>query len=387
MSGEQTQLVEYVGGEQFNQDIRDYLAGVAGTLRNTVRDLGFDLDWWGRDPFDPDVEGEIHVYQFVQAFSKGRLGDRYDFDSQESARQGSPSPEVQIKTGIYVIGEPTDELKEHIRTISNPRTVTLFNTREYATYLAGFGFMERKTYTQSEEVSARDVRQKGYGLGVPWFEVEAYDEDGSLEGYADGYFNPFETETQTIRWEQGEEPPQHEVWKVGSRQSHETGDRYQLSPEGNTPAKDRAKAAAGKTVILNGFPIGSVLQGGRARLKTQYKNPNRAQYASRKQILEGSGTPYQALSKGANIYKVEETDDTLVFSTTEPERDYDPQPPEEISPDAVGVESGSREVTEILLDPDEPTQFVVETDEDQGRLLGLYDPPVVREISEETSLV
>jgi hypothetical protein len=167
----------------------------------------------------------------------------------------------------------------------------------------GFDFQEKRTYTQEERVSAREVDQKGYGLGVPWFEVEAYDEDGSLEGYADGYYNPFSKEVTETVVERGEEPPQREVWRFGARHSHGSGDRYRIAPEPDTPARERAKQAAGKTAYINGQPVGSILQQGRIQLKTEYADPSRASNASRKQIIE-SGTPYQALIEGARLYKV-----------------------------------------------------------------------------------
>jgi hypothetical protein len=76
----------------------------------------------------------------------------------------------------------------------------------------------------------------------------------------------------------------------------------------------------------------------------------------------------------------------VIFSTSKP-ADWDAPEPDEIDPDAVGVERRVERVTEILLDDDDPTQFTVETDEQQGRLLGLYNPIVVRDIERETELV
>lgn len=390
MSGRQSTLRELtdspddpVGG------LRSYLNGLYGRVRSRLGDLGLSLDWWGESPFDISTDRPIYVYQYVTAYTKSELGERYGFGKgrgDRSAREGSAAPEVQFKTGIYVLGQPTDGLERRIRDIDNPRLVTLFNTREYATYMEGFGFSEKNTYVQREEVSAREVQNKGYGLGVPWFEVEAYDEEGSLQGYADGFFNPFKTETTTIDYERGEEPPQHEVWKVGSRQYHDSGDRYQIAPPAKTGAKERAKNASGKVAYINGLPVGKVLGGGRIRLKVAYKNPARATYNDRATLLEQTGTPYQALSQGANIYKVQETDDRIVFST-KPPRDFDAPDAKDISPDAVGVEKTSEQVTQIIIDDDEPTQFTVETDEEEGRLLGLYDPPVVRNIDRGTELV
>jgi len=397
MSSEQQPITEYTDEpDTLFGDIRDYVGGLYGRVQNTLADVGLDLDWWSKPPFNIQSDDDVWVYQYVVAYCKGDLGGRYDFDPEggQSVRKGSPSPEIQFKTGIYVLGEPTDELERRIRDIDNPRLVTLFNTDVYAGYMDGFGFSEKNTYIQREKVSAREVQQKGYGLGVPWFEVEAYDEEGKLSGVADGYFNPFSTETETTVIERGEEAPQQEEWDVGARQKHESGDRYQIAPEGGTQARKRAKAAQGKTAVINGFEVGSILDGGRIRLKVEHKSPARATYASRKDILSGSGTPYQALSEGANIYKVQETDDRVIFSTKKPSG-FNAPDPDDISPDAVGVETEVDEVTRILLDDDEPTQYTVETDTRDGlgpsgrsgRMLGLYDPIVVRDIENGTELV
>jgi len=398
MSTDQTPLQQFTPDPNrlFN-NFRDFISGVTGRVLNTAASAGIDLEWLTQSPLNTQPDGDVWVYQYVEAYSKGSLGERYGFRDprgKRPIRDGSPSPEVQFKTGIYVVGEPTDEIEHRISDIDNSRLITLFDTDVYAGYMSGFGFSERDVYVQRERVSAREVEAKGYGLGVPWFEVEAYDEDGNLSGLADGYFNPFSTVTKIIDWERGEDPPQQEVWKFGSRQKHESGDRYQISPPPKTPARERAKNATGKTAIINGFPVGSVLDGGRLRLKVEYRSPNRAKFTSRKQIIEGSGTPYQALSEGANLYKVRETDDQLIFSTKPPEG-FDAPDPEDISPDAVGVETGTDEVTEILLDDDEPTEWVVETDKREdlppdgrtGRMLGLYDPIVTRDIERGTDLI
>lgn len=381
-------------------DARDYLGQLYGRTRNHLRDIGIEMDWLSQNPLEAglDADDEIWVYQHVVAFSKGKLASSGSpwGEGRGPLRQGSPSPELQFKTGIYVVGEPTHQLRRRFIDIDNPRLVTLFDTGVYEGYTSGFGFSERDTYKQEEEVSVREVEQKGYGLGVPWWEVEAYDEEGNLTGYADGYFNPFSKEVTETTTTTGEQIPQREVWKIGSRQKHETGDRYQISPPGYTQARERARNAAGKQAYINGFPVGSILQGGRIRLKVEYSNPAYASNYSRKQIIEGSGTPYQALSQGANLYKVREDADGLYFSTTKPEGFSAPDH-DEISPEGVGVETTVEQITEIFLDDDEPTQFIVETDTNDpdkmpgtssgGRLLGLYDPIVVRDIERGTQIV
>lgn len=391
----QQRIEDFVSGSSsVFDDVGDYLGGLYGRLRSGLSELGLDLDWLSQMPgeanSDIGPDDELWVYQFVTVYSGGSLADGYPFsentDHAGGVTAGSPSPEVQFKTGVYVLGEPEDAFERRLREVDNPRLRTLFNTGVYAGYMDGFGFTQKETYIQREEVSEREVAQKEYGLGTPWFEVEAYDEDGSLAGYADGYFNPFSTETQTERTVTGEEPPQSEVWKFGARQSHSSGDRYQISPPARTNARKRAKAAAGKTAYINGMAVGSILQRGRIRLKVEYANPERASYASRKQIIDQTGTPYQALSEGANLYKVKEDDNGVYFSTVEPQG-FEAPDADAISPDAVGVEVTETVTTEIFVDEDDPTTFIVETDEQQGRLLGLYNPVVARDITEGSDFV
>ena len=389
MSSEQTGLGRFIDSDDATGDIRDYLSGIYGRVRNTLADIGFDTDWWGQSPAAADLSGddELWVFQYVVAYSKGELGRRYAFDGQagqRAATDGSPSPEVQFKTGIYVVGEPTPDLKQRLRSVDNGRLRTLFNTREYEGYMDGFMFSERREYVQSEQVTAREVQSKGYGLGVPWFEVEAYDEDGTLEGLADGYFNPFTTETYTEEWEYGDEPPEQEVWRIrtGLNTSRSAGGQWEIGPEAGTSASQRTREISGKDVYIGPYHIGEITSRGTTWLRREYDSGG--PYADKATITSQSGIPPQALQKGAKLYKYRETEDSIYLSTTQPTTGFDPVDPDAVSPDQVGVETGSQEVTEILLDEDEPTQFVVETDQDEGRLLGLYDPPVVRDIERKS---
>jgi hypothetical protein len=366
-------------------DVRDWISGIAQTVRSEIQ--GIAPDWWGRDP--SDIEGDIWVYQYVVAYSKGTLRDGYAWDADKGKsprRQGSPSPEVQFKVGIYVKGEPTTDLIKRLRDIDVYRLVTAFDTREYSGYMSGFGFETRKTYVQEEEVSLREVEQKGYGLGVPWFEVEAYDEDGSLEGWADGFFDPFTKETRTERHERGGDPPEQEVWRVrtGLNESRSVPS-WEIGPKQNTPAAQRARNAKGKDVYIGPFQIGTVTKRGTTWLRSRYTG--RGKYTDKATITSRSGIPPQALQKGTKLYKFRETDDAVYLSTTKPARGWRPTDPASVSPDDVRREVTVEEVTTVLLEDDEPTEFTIETDENRGRLLGLYSPPVVRDIERETRLV
>lgn len=389
---DQSHLDRWSDPDELFGDVRDYLGGLYGRVVNSLEDVGLDLDWWGESPFDLDPDDEVWVYQFVEAYSQGRLGSRYNFGDprgKRPARTGSPAPEVQFKVGIFVVGQPTDEIEERLRQVDTPRLVTAFDTREYAGYMTGFGFTQRSTYIQREQVSARQVDDKGVGLGIPWFEVEAYDEDGSLEGFADGHFNPFTTETTFEEIIFGEEPPEQEVWSVRTslNRARNAGGQWEIGPRQNTAASERARTPEmrGKDVYIGPFHIGKITSRGTVWLRREYENGG--PYTDKATIVEQSGIPTQALQKGARLYKFEETEDAVRLSTTEPPTGFQPIEAGDVSPAGVGVEVTSQEITEILLDEDEPTQFVIETDENRGRLLGLYSTPAVRDIERGTRLV
>ena len=379
--------------DDFREGISSIVSGLYGRVRNTLARIGLDSDWMGRSPTNlDDTDREIWVYQYVTAYSKGRLGERYDWSANKGgrdSREGSPSPSLQFKTGIYVLGEPTEELKHRIKSIDNGRLRTLFNTREYAGYVDGFGFTEKREYTQLEEVSSRDVTSKGVSLGQPWFEVEAYDDDGNLQGFADGTFNPFTTESYIEEWETGDEIPDQEVWRVrtGLNRARNAGGQWEIGPEQNTGASERTltEQVRGKDVYIGPFKVGKVTSRGTTWLRREYDNGG--PYVDKKTITSSSGIPPQALQKGAKLYKYEETEDAIRLSTSKPPTGFDPLDADEISRDQTGIEKHSEEVTEILIDEDEPTQWVVETDQNDGRLLGLYNPVVVRDIDRETEFI
>lgn len=387
MSGQRI-LDEYGDPNALFNDAQDFLGGLVGRVQNRLRDVGIDLDWLSQSPREIDEPGDIWVYQFVVAYSKGAL--KGEKNRGERALEGSASPELQFKTGIYVIGEPTSDLENRFRTIDNPRLRNLFNTGPYAGYIDGFGFSESATYVQRESVSVREVEQKGVGLGVPWFEVEAYDEDGELSGLADGHFNPYSTVTIPGEPARGEAPPEQEVWSVRSalNKARGAGGQWDVGPSGRTGASERTRTEdiRGKSVYIGPFEIGTVTKRGTAWLRRQYENGG--QYADKATITSQSGIPPQALQKGANLYKYRETEDAIYLSTSEP-ADFSPTDPAEVRPTQTGIEGGAEDVTEVLLDDDEPTQFTVKTDKREnlppdghtGRLLGLYDPVVVRDIT------
>lgn len=389
---DQASLSRFADPDYVEGGIKDIVKGVYGQIRNTLEDIGLDTDWMGQQPYDVagDTDEDIWVYQYVTAYSKGSQAEGYAFDADKGKRptnNGSPSPEVQFKTGIYVIGEPTDELQNRIKSVDNGRLRYVFNSGPYAGYMDGFGFQEKREYVQLQPVSAREVDDKGVSLGEPWFEVEAYDENDSLEGFADGTFNPFSTRTSIEEWTVGQDAPEQEVWRVRTKlnRARNANGQWEVGPRQNTGASERARNAQGKSVYLGPYEIGKITSRGTVWLRREYDR--QGPYADKATITSQSGIPPQALQKGAKLYKYREDDDGVYLSTTKPATGFDAIDPDAISGDQTGSETRSREVTEILLDEDESTQFIVLTDENQGRLLGLYDPVEVRDVEQQTTLI
>lgn len=389
---DQSSLSRFADPDYVESGITNIVKGVYGQIRNTLEDIGLDTDWMGQQPYDvaADTDEDIWVYQYVTAYSKGTQAEGYAFDADKGDRQtndGSSSPEVQFKSGIYVIGEPTDELQNRIKSVDNGRLRYVFNSGIYAGYMDGFGFQEKREYVQLQPVSAREVDDKGVSLGEPWFEVEAYDDDGGLEGFADGTFNPFSTRTSIEEYTVGQEPPEQEVWRVRTtlNRARNANGQWEIGPRQNTGASERARNAQGKSVYIGPYEIGKITSRGTVWLRREYDR--QGPYADKATITSQSGIPPQALQQGTRLFKYREDDDAVYLSTTEPATGFDAIDPDAISGDQTGSETRSREVTEILLDEDESTQFIVLTDENQGRLLGLYDPVEVRDVEQQTTLI
>lgn len=359
MSSQQS-LTDTVGGALRRPGGFNIVQRVKDAVTDVADDIGVPLDYFTSRPADlPDDAGVIRyqhstVYDFVEG----------------SSPPGEPTPigSVQFRTAFYTLTSPSDEVKRHIQHINHRRLHTLFNSGVYDDYMEGFNFFEGGVdadHTEEDRPVAADEIPPT-GLGVPNFSVEVYDDDGDIVGHAKGYSMDFGVNEQQVR---SPDAPRGEVWRLGAERSSDQ--RRELRPEGGTPAKDRAKNIAGKDVYVNGIRIGAVVKNRGMAFMSQ---------ARRRDIVEYTGTPWQALQEGTKFYKVRETPTELVFSTTKP-TGFTEERPENIDPDATGLEITTEQLS---LVEDDPTTFVVTTDIADEWALGKYDPIVQREIEYTT---
>jgi hypothetical protein len=364
----QSRLQQHVQGvasrpSRFNiiERIRDAVTGLAD-------DLGVPLDYFTRrgDALDDDTGVIRWQYSTVYEYPTDHPEDA---DSSQDYDVGT----VQFRTELYTLTDPSREVKSFLRDTVHDRLKTLFNTKTYDGYMDGFSFIAASVNEESGRVVGRD-EVPATGLGVPNHSVEVYDEDGDLAGFARTYSMDFGVEdTQVVEGD----PPEQEVWKV--RSYNEPRGDYEVSPEPNSPARERAKNMNGKTAYVNGMPVGSVTSRGTFWLTKEHSRPALATYQSRADVLSATSTPYQALSPGANLYKVRETPDGVYFSTVEPSG-FDPSSPGDVDVRDTGL---VREESLAAMDEDEASTFVVTHDQSQPWALGKYTPPVVRDITRE----
>lgn len=340
------------------QRIRDAVSGLAD-------DLGVPLDYFARRGGELDDDTGVLRWQYSTVYE-------YPDDHPQDASSASDYERgsVQFRTTLYTLSAPSQEVRDFLRDVTHQRLHALFDTGTYDGYMTGFSFIADEKHVEGPTVVGQD-EVPATGLGVPNFAVEVLDTDGDIVGYSKGYSMDFGVSEVEI--EEGDAPEQ-EVWRV--RSFNEARGDYELSPEPNSPARERAKNANGKTAYINGMPVGSITSRGSAWLTKQYSRPGAATYQSRQQIIDATGTPYQALSPGSKLYKVRETADALYFSTAEPSR-FDPAEASEVSESDTGLVT---EESFAGLDDDGPTTFVVTVDQSDPWALGKYNTPTVREI-------
>lgn len=346
----QSGLGDYAAGLLARPGNYSVVRRVREAAQRITSGLGVDLDLFGARPGELDDDVGVLRYQFSTVFeyytSRGGGGD-------------TEIGQVQFRTTLYTLADPSDEVKDYIKSINHLRLHALFDTGKYNGYMTGFEFISRSENEESAQLVGRD-EIPATGLGVPNFSCEVYDDDGDIVGYSKGYSMDFGVhQEQTVV---GGDAPEGEVWRVGS----ENDGRYEIKPKARTPARERAKNASGKTVYINGVPTGSVTGRGTTWVRREHQRPGAATYRSRKWLTENTGTPYQALSPGSKVYKVKETGDGLYFSTVKPS-DFTVSDPTTIDPDATQtIESEAV----MDLDEDTPTTFVVTEDEDDPWALG-----------------
>lgn len=342
------------------QRIKDTVSGLAD-------DLGLPFDLFAARPGEiPDDTGIVrYQYSTIFEYFTSRKSDDTDIG------------QVQFRTVLYTLSEPSDRVKSYLKGINHLRLHTLFNSGEYDGYMDGFDFISRDKNEETNVVAARD-ELPATGLGVPTFSTEVYDDDGELVGYSKGYSMDFGVHEEEVT--KGDDAPQ-ETWRI--RSLNKARNEYEVSPKPNTPARKRAKASKGKIAHINGMPVGSLTSRGTFWLRKEHKSPSRATYQSRNQIIGNTGTPYQAVSKGSKLYKVNETSNGLFFSTVKP-RNFNEVAAEEVDPDATQLIETERM---MALDKDEPTIFVVLEDESTPWALGKFSNSVTVKIDSETSFM
>lgn len=392
---------------RFGGTMRDRLRRMFGGIREQVQSRIDDIapEWLGARQADlgPGIEDDVYRTQFVVAY-------KYDAGPPDESIEA----EAQFKTILYTLGEPSGALPR-MRETDNPRLRTMFNTGPYGKaalgggyrgaspdadgYMSGFRFYEKEIRIEGPETVGRSA-VPDTGLGVPRFEVEVYNEDGILSGHAYGSYFPYERipgESYTVL--EGRPEPGGEKWKVLGYDTSE--ERYEIGPVGGSggqsvPARERLKRMAregeSKTVYINGFPIGKPQQTrGTVRFKKEFERPWQAKWTDRATIIEETGTPPQALQhsntpeRGASLWKVRETADSIILSTKRP-RGFDPVDPDSVDPEGFGQEMVR------YSDPDEidyadDTQFTVEEDERDIRHMGFYSEGVTRSIETGTEFV
>lgn len=367
MSANRFTLREFLDSLPDTQDAYD-------RVRDEVTDLldtwGLDPEFVGRDPAELDDDQGAFRYQYMTeyVFVRGPKGNK------------SYLP-VQFKTILYTTTPITDAMERYLIDVHNGRLRTLFNTGVYDGYMEGFNFSDstssREGHDGSEVVPRQDIPQTG--IGIPRWEVEVYYDTG-LAGAASGFSLDFEVEEDV--W-QAPDAPQHEVWYISPKgkglNTARSPPSYEIGPKPRTPARERAKQAAGKRVYLAGKVVGEVTQRGTTWFRKEYAGSGK--YTDRAEILASRPVTHQKLSPGGRLYKVAEDANSIYLVPDEPV-DFDPTDPDTVSEDATGTRSYQRH----LRDPqDTATTFVVQRDEDLKGALGKYDPPVERDITTETN--
>ena len=292
--------------------------------RNYFRDLALD-DYTtnSREKYGLGEQGPLyrHSYLYTAEYwiNRGSRGESETGLIEVRARFWNRSPEL------------TSALKEVIETAAHGAASVFNSTTEtsaYAGYLDGFNASETvphmpggeaRQHFESQEVgnSASSNAQAGK---LDW-NVEIYNEDDKLRGIAQGVANPWTRTDEEIEGRSPVDVAPHK-WRMTYNPTKDGGN-YDVHPDPRSDAKKRYSegAGAGKTVYVNGKPIGALDQGGRTWLKPEYSgNPNKTSggfgtYYSREGLVDETEATYQALRKGGVLYHVGE-DESNVYLVT-----------------------------------------------------------------------
>lgn len=331
--------------------------------RDMMASFGIDPDHIGVDAsaLDEAEKGALHRYQY----------DRVYIYPRRAGPNNTEYEPIEFRTYIVTVGQPTDELKAFIDRQMNGRLRTLFNSGPYQGYMEGFNFVDSLTNIEDDSIAVDEANN----IGVPQFEV-LVTKGSRVQGQSTGFAYPFEVRETTL---DEENVPQNEVWGLAKQ-----GDRYRIAPPGRTNSRQRAEAIRGKSVYVNGALIGTMAAGGRAWLRNEYQSSDqmyRGQH-SRRWLINNTGATSAAIRDGGNLYKVRETNDRveLVTASDKPD-DFDPTDPDDVSEDAVVAETTTIETVEFA----EETTFDIR--DDSGAMLGRYDTPMKRDISDTTDFI
>lgn len=321
---------------------------------------------YGIDPTNIGVNADHLSEQEKGALNRYQYDKVYVYPRRVGPNRTEYEP-IEFRTYIVTVGQPSERLKDFIDNVANPRLRTLFNTGPYQGYMSGFQFVESVPANIENDSIAVD---EANNIGVPQFEV-LITKGGRVQGQSTGFFYPFETVTD----ESSPEEPQQETWDINRQ-----GDRYRIEPPGRTASRQRAERIRGKNVYVNDTLVGTMSKGGRAFLKNEYQNASqtyRGQH-SREYLVTNTAATYSALRDGGNLYKVRETAEGvyLVTAAAKPD-DFDPTPATDVDPTAVG--------RTVSIDFADATTFDIR--EDSGAMMGRYDTPVQRDITELTDFM
>lgn len=344
-------------------------------IANELERYGITPEVVGHGPEDVDARWLTNIYRY-QFFSE------YLYEAGGGPDDYTEVAPIQFRTSIYTIGHPSQALMDYLADHAHGRQKTLFDTGVYDNYFTNWAPFE--DYNQNvegpERVGPNEVKA---ALGIPFFEVEIYDEDRKLRGEARGYLDPF-----TLVEHETPPPPKQERWKIGHNEARGV---YEFQPEGN--AKQRLIGLE-KIVSLDGHYIGTVYPSrGTVELPVRYKNDSQTHTHRKTGLLRHSRQFFldndifhpNAIAKGGAVWKTDETEDTITLVSTKPSGDFQPMSPADVDERATGTA-----VSELALDPDQPTPFEVRADNkvhNQGGALGYYTPIAERDIATETAFL
>jgi hypothetical protein len=385
-----------------------------GQRRNSP-DLSVDLqDYFGADPREIDNSAlygltrgtDADLYRVEYLFLAVFGNDAEDEEGEYGGAQVRSSAYLYLVDGAV----PTD-LQRVMQRIAH-RGAFLFDSSieepiygsgggdwaDGGGYLTGFTMWESGASYRNwevEPVGSAEGRPRGVTPGKIEWTTELYLEVSSsdpkqksdyaqLSGVGQGVANPWTLDVSRTPPREGVEA-QQEWWRIGDT-INEARNAYQIAPPGRTQSRERAKELSGKTVYVNGTPIGTVIQDGRVFLKREYAaGPSyRGDYSREGLISQTPATP-SALAKGRKIAKVDESPGAVYLATAQarPES-FDPVDPDEVDPDrrVQRGQPGGTTRTVGLREPESPTLQECRQDQQVIRHLGYSSPVYTHEYAE-----